>query len=178
MLIWFTTNSSPGGAFSRTLLRASGFTLSLQRVGGRAEKKQSCTQLSFKKRRSCAEGEGRRRPAPAASAQENGGQETSPAPLPNCQILARPVVLPGHVSTGSLPVRPKDFLKPPPPAARKNRESVRRRESSRNPTLAAAARALGSRTQRPELHSSAQTALQKGEAQMARRGWELAAVCH
>lgn len=69
-----------------------GLHLEAPRGGGWAEKKQSSTQLRFKKRRSCAEGEGRRAAgASSLSAQENAGQETSPgAPLPNCQTPARP----------------------------------------------------------------------------------------
>lgn len=76
----------------------------------------------------CRGGRGEKRPAPPASAQENVGQETSSAPPPQLSNPSPAAVLPGHVSTGSLPVRPKDFLKPPPPAARKNCESVRRRK--------------------------------------------------
>lgn len=106
------------------------------------------------------------------------GRKRPQPPPPQLSNPSPAAVLPGHVSTGSLPVRPEDFLKPPPPAARKSSESVRRRESPANPTPAAATRALGSWTQRSELHSSAQTALRKGETQMARRGCELAAVCH
>lgn len=100
-----------------------------------------------------------------------------PQPPPQLSNPSPVAFLPGHVSTGSLPVRPKDFLKPPPLAARKGWDSVRR-ESPTNPTPASATRTLRSWNQHLELHSSAQTALGKGETQMARRGCELAAVCH
>lgn len=146
-------------------------------MGAGPKRNRAALNLALKRGGVVQRGRGEKRPAPPASAQENAGQETSPGPPPQLSNPSPAAVLPGHVSTGSLPVRPKDFLKPPHPAARKSCESVRR-ESPANPTPAAATRVLGSWTQRPELHSSAQTALRKGETQMARRGCELAAVCH
>lgn len=155
-----------------------GLHLESPKGGGWAEKKQSCTQLSFKKRRSRAEGEGRKGAGASSFCPGKSRAGNVPNPPPQLSNPSPAAVLPGHVSTGSLPVRPKDFLKPPPPAARKSCESVSRRESPASSTPAAATGALGSRTRRPELHSSAQTALRKGETQTARRGCELAAVCH
>ena len=98
-----------------------GLHLEAPRGGGWAEKKQSSTQLRFKKRRSCAEGGGEksgRRLQPLCPGKRRAGNFPG-GPPPQLSNPSPAVVLPGHVSTGSLSVRPKDFLKPPPPAARK-----------------------------------------------------------
>ena len=155
-----------------------GLHLEAPRGGGWAEKKQSSTQLRFKKRRSCAEGEGRRAAgASSLSAQENAGQETSPgAPLPNCQTPARPRYSQDTCLLDSSLSGPRISWNPRLRLPEKSCESVSRRESPANSTPATEVWALGSWTQRPELHSSAHTALRKRETQMARRGCELAAV--
>lgn len=143
--------------------------------GGWAEKKQSCTQLSFRKRRSCAEGEGRNAAsASSLSAQKNAGQDTSPTPLPNCQTLAQPRSSQDTCLLDRALSGPRTSWNPRLPLPEKPVSE----EAPASPTRAAATRALGSCTQRPELHSSAQTALRQGESQMAQRGCELAAVCH
>lgn len=137
--------------------------------------KRNRAALSFKEEelgRGGGESSGRRLP-PLPRKMQGRKCPSPPSQLSNPSPAA---VLPGHVSAGWLPVRPKDFLKPPLLSARKSCESVRR-EIPANPTPVAATRALGSRTPRAELHSSAPTALRKGETQTARRGCEWAAVC-
>ena len=65
-------------------------------------------------------GRGAERPAPPASLpRKTQGRKRPRGPPPQLSNPSPAAVLPGHVSTGSLPVRPKHFLKPPPPAARK-----------------------------------------------------------
>ena len=90
-LLWLTTQGSARpaepsqGLFWEHRAAPWGF-----KGGGWAEKKQNSSQLRFKKRRSCAEGEGSRAAgASSLSAQENAGQETSPG-APSPTVKPRP----------------------------------------------------------------------------------------
>lgn len=116
----YTGLGSSRRAFSRTLLRASGFTLRLQRVGAGPKRNRAALNFALKRGGVVQRGRGEEQPAPPASLPRKTQGRKRPRGPPSPTVKPQPGRgTPRTRVYWSLSVRPKDFLKPPPPAARK-----------------------------------------------------------
>lgn len=100
--------------------------------GGRAEEKQCCTQFSFKKRRSCAEGEGRRRRRLQPLPRKTQGRKRPQPPSPTVKL--QPGRGPPRTRVYWIAPCPAQGLPETPASGCPKKPRIRSRESAAVPT--------------------------------------------